>query len=66
MRDQRTLLLGVADGLRRMDRRMSELKDDLELMIRSEIIGRLANHETPFEAKLDALAERISAIEAMR
>ncbi len=37
------LTLSLADHQRRLERRMTELKDDLELIIKIEITGRLAN-----------------------
>jgi len=56
MRDHRTLLLdSIAQGrsfetlvdahLLAIDQRVKELKDDLELMIRSELIGLLGDDE---------------------
>ncbi len=42
------------------DRRLDEAKDDMELMIRSEMMGRLGNFEVRFERRLEELAETIS------
>ena len=46
MRDLRTATLGNIDGTRRLERRMSELRDELELMLKAEAIGRAAHFET--------------------
>lgn len=77
MREQRTLLLALADGLRRLERRQVELKDDLELMVRSELMGRTAHMETQAEHReaaaqaevgriLDDVMRRLDALEAQR
>jgi predicted nuclease with TOPRIM domain len=64
----RTVLLGLGEQGRRterrvakLDRRLDEVKDDMELMIRSEMMGRLGNFEIRFERRLEALAETIGA-----
>jgi len=46
MRDLRTATLGNIDGTRRLERRMSELRDELELMLKAEALGRAAHFET--------------------
>lgn len=57
--DQRTLLLSLVDQVQRMERRLerriSETKDDIELMLKAELMGRMGNFETRFEARLEAL-----------
>ena len=53
LRDVRSLLLAQVDHRRRAERRTAELRYDLELMLKSELIGRSGNFET-----------RISALEA--
>jgi CRP-like cAMP-binding protein len=69
--EHRTLLVGLVDQGQRIERRMSELdrrfgelgqrlietRDDIELMLKAEIMGRLGNFETRIEARLDALSE---------
>ena len=56
VRDVRTLVLQLADRTRRLEQyqetqfvavnqRLNGLKDDLELMIKSELMGRLGNFE---------------------
>ena len=42
-----------------LDRRMIEMRDDIELMLRSEVMGR----ETRIERLIEALSERIAALE---
>ncbi len=61
--DVRTLALQGTEFTRRMERRVNELKDDLELMLKSELMGQLTHVETRLEASIDALSERVSAIE---
>jgi hypothetical protein len=63
MADVRRHTLLTSDFARRSDRRMSELKDDLELIVRSEVGGRLANAETRFENEHARLERRIEALE---
>lgn len=59
--EHRTLLLGLIDQGRRSERRMSEMRDDLELMIKSELMGRLTHFETQMDEKLDqALGQKTS------
>ena len=61
--DVRTLTLHTSDYVRRLDRRMGELRDDLEMMLKSEIMGALTHFETRLEGTVDRLAERIDALE---
>lgn len=74
---QRTLALQTVDYLRRikkrlddrlvaLDGRLGSLKDDLELMVKAELMGRLSHFETRVEQRLDAMAEQISLSEAAR
>jgi len=63
----RTVLLGLVEQGRRterrvaeLDRRLDEVKDDMELMIRSEMMGRLGNFEVRFERRLEEMAETIA------
>jgi len=56
--EHRTLLLGVIDQGRRLERRMSEMRDDLELMIKSELMGRLTHFETRMDEKLEQAFEQ--------
>jgi hypothetical protein len=69
-RDQRTLLLLTAERVDRLDRhferkflsleeRMSSMKDDLAMMIKSELLGALTNFQNKIEIYVDQrLAER--------
>ena len=56
--EHRTLLLGLIDQGRRSERRMSEMRDDLELMIKSELMGRLTHFETQMDQKLEQAFEQ--------
>ena len=75
--DQRGLLLRVAEQVGRMDgrlgtiearigmveMRLNHLGDDLAVMIKSEIMGRLGHFETMIEQQIDALESRIIGAE---
>jgi len=74
MGDVRTLILGLVDQGQRFDRRLGqferrlgelkielhETKDDIELMLKAEIMGRMGHVET----RIDALSDRVTAIDA--
>ena len=57
------LLLGLADQVRRLDRRIGEQKDDLEMMLKMELMGQFEMQRTEFGHRLDELADRIAALE---
>jgi hypothetical protein len=57
--DLRTVTLASADRMRRLERRLEEMRDDIELMMKAELMGRLGNFEHHIEARLDAMADRI-------
>jgi hypothetical protein len=63
-REMRALVLGMLDQNRRrfddVERRIKDLRDDLELMIKAELMGRLGHFETQIEARIAALAEQKS------
>jgi hypothetical protein len=72
--DQRTLLLGVAEAVRRLEarhdkriltleNRIADLRDDLELMLKSELMGARTHFEVTYEHKLEAPAGRLATIE---
>ncbi len=70
LRDIGTVVLAVAEQGRRLERRidhvetrMAELKDDLELMIKTELMGRLGHFETQIGHRLDAIIERLDVVE---
>ena len=60
----RELLLQTVDYMRKMEQRLDgrivAIRDDLELMLKSELMGRLAHFETKIE---NLLSERIDSIE---
>jgi hypothetical protein len=58
MTDQRTLLLALVEQGQRLERRITETRDDIELMLKAELMGRLGNFETRFEQRLDDLEHR--------
>ena len=64
MDDVRALVVGLADQNRRIDRHIGDVQADLELMIRSEIGGRMSNLESRIEARtdrqIDELIERLT------
>ena len=69
--EQRTLLLATVDAVRRMEKRfdaleprISHVRDDIELMVKAELMGRLGHFETTFDEKLDTLAARVAILEA--
>ena len=72
-RDQRTLLLQSVEYSRRierrldaLDRRTGELRDDLELMIKAELMGRLGHFEIQIEQALGRMSDRMDAMEVRR
>jgi hypothetical protein len=73
LRDHRTLLLQLADGSRRhdrrfndMERRLGDLSAELELMVKSELMGHLSHFETQIDEKLAQLQDRLQAIETAK
>ncbi len=62
-REEVAVLRALVDRMGRVDRHIAELRDDLELMIRSELMGQLGYLRTQTEQNLDALAERLKALE---
>ena len=73
--EQRTLSLTTVDYLRRMEQRLDErfgaletrvahVRDDIELMGKAELMGRLGHFEATGDDKLDALAARVAIAEA--
>jgi hypothetical protein len=71
--DVRSLSLTTIEYARRIERRVGEQRDDLEMMLKAELGGSLAHMQTQFEnylqpihdrmLELDKLDERISALE---
>jgi hypothetical protein len=68
--DQRSLLLALAEQGQRLDRRMGdlerrmgEMREDIELMLKAELMGRMGNFEAQVGHRLDALADRVATLE---
>lgn len=57
--EMRSLLLALAEQGRRVERRVGEVRDDIELMVKAELMGRLGHFETQIEARLGALDARL-------
>jgi hypothetical protein len=55
MADQRDLLLALVEQGQRLERRITETRDDIELMLKAELMGRMGNFEARFETRLEAL-----------
>ena len=72
-RKQLTLLLQLADAAQRHDRRfadlerrISESRDEIELMVKSELMGRLTHFEVQMDERIAQLDDRIAAMESGR
>lgn len=63
LREHRGMLLNLAEAIRRAERRINELPAEVELMLRSEMLGRLTHFETQLDERLAQLADRIHAPE---
>jgi hypothetical protein len=61
--DVRTHTLQVGEYARRLDRRLSELGDDLAVMLKGELVGRLGHFEITVDNRLEELSSRLTAIE---
>jgi hypothetical protein len=46
MADQRDLLLALVEQGQRLERRITETRDDIELMLKAELMGRMGNFES--------------------
>lgn len=64
-RENRALLVGISEQGRRQERRIDalgqrvgDLVPELELMLRSEMMGRLSYFENQFEARFDRIEQR--------
>lgn len=62
-REEVAVLRALVDRVGRVDRHINELRDDLELMIRSELMGQLGQLRTQTEQNIEALADRVEALE---
>ena len=63
LNDVRTLAMLTSEQTRRLDRRVSELRVDLELMLKSEIMGALTHFETRMKRSMSTLVDRVEALE---
>jgi len=59
--DMRSVVLSVTERLRRLERRLDEVRDDLELTIKAEIMGRLGHLRTETEKQIGALRDQIGS-----
>ena len=73
LREHRTMLLQLVDASRRHDRRFEEVerriadtRGEIELMLKGELLGRLAHFETQIDEKLAQLSDRVEALESTR
>jgi hypothetical protein len=57
--EMRSLLLSVADQGRRTERRVAEIRDDIEVMVKAELMGRLGHFEAQLEGRLEAIEARL-------
>ena len=64
------MMLGLTDQVRRLDRhvgdvdrRLSEQKDDMELMLKAELMGQLGMLRAEMDRRFDELADRITVLE---
>jgi hypothetical protein len=54
--DIRGLTLALNDKVQRLQRDLHEVKDDIWIMLKAELMGRMGNFETRIEARIDALS----------
>jgi len=60
--DMMRLLNGTYELTRRVERREAELRDDIELMVKMEIGGSLANIQTSIENSLSRIEESVGGL----
>src|SRR6202012_1099616 len=63
--DVRALCLQKIDFTRRVERRIVEQRDDLELMIKAERSGSLANMQTQLENHLQPIEDRLNGFDRL-
>jgi hypothetical protein len=54
----------LGEKVTRLDRSVHEIKDDIWITLKAELMGRQGNYETRIDERLDEFAERIAALEA--
>lgn len=59
MGDMMRLLNATYDLTRRVERRENELRDDIELMVKMELGGSLANMQTTIETSLSRIEQSV-------
>jgi len=57
------VITSLVEQGRRVERQMAELKDDLELMIRAELLGSVGHFRNQLEQQLEELGDRVSRLE---
>ncbi len=62
----RTLTLQTFEFARRVERRQAELRDDLEITIKMELGGTLANFQTSLDTVLQRLEAKIDRLDERR
>ncbi|MBX9467278.1 hypothetical protein FVA81_21970 [Rhizobium sp. WL3] len=62
MADMMRLLNATYDLTRRVERRETELRDDIELMIKMELGGSLANIQTTIDASLSRIEQSVGDV----
>jgi len=63
MRMIRQSFIGISEHFSRQERRVSELRDDVQTMIRMEVGGSIANLETRMEVYIDGLDQKVSGLD---
>ncbi|RJF67387.1 hypothetical protein D4Q52_23260 [Rhodopseudomonas palustris] len=63
--DVRTLSLQTIDYARRIERRVAEQRDDLELMLKAELGGALANMQSQLEGHLQPIEDRLRGLDEL-
>ncbi len=61
--DLRSLVLLTVDQVRRTDRHVVELRDELELIIKAEVMGRIGIFESGVEKQVGELRNRVEELE---
>jgi len=56
----RSLAVALAEQGRRIERRVAEVRDDIEVMVKAELMGRLGHFEAQLEARLESIEDRLA------